>query len=100
MRNKLVKIALAASILLALTFTFSCSDDDKKEDPTWIPCDQAMTLYAQCSAAYGTEYAACDGDETCEKQATANQSKCMASACNGTSDEECMAYYMKECMPK
>ncbi len=99
MRNKLVKIILAASILLALTFSFSCSsDDDKKDDKgkTQFNCVE----YDNCNKEYEEGYVACndaDDYDDCTKKVVDKLSKCMKKPCNDISAEECRAYYEQQC---
>jgi len=93
MRNKLSKIALAASILFALAFTLSCSDDKD----SWLSCEAAGTLANKCDAeAYSTLNC---NDDACWDAADAKWEKCMidGGACGGASVEKCYEHYAKEC---
>jgi len=82
MRNKL-SIVSASILLLALAFTFSCSNDDKGGG--WLSCDEVEKL-----------------DETCGELGSyydPDYQQCMIKkgACNGTSAEECLEHYMEKC---
>jgi len=94
MRNKLVKIALAASIVLAWALTFSCSDDKD----SWLSCEAVSKLDDKCDKS---SYADCesDKDDACWDAADAKYEKCMidGGACNGASVEKCYEHYYKEC---
>jgi len=85
MRKKLVKIALAASIVLAWAFT-SCSDDKE----SWLTCEEFMVLGMSCAMQSGCS----DDDEDCPAL-----EKCMmdAGACGGASMKKCEEHYEKEC---
>jgi len=98
MRNKLVKITLAASVLLALAFTISCSDDDKD---TWLSCKEAKAVYDKCDKKYEADYKACNSDddyEACLNRVNDKTYKCfMDGACSGNSLEVCMEHYDQQC---
>ena len=86
--NKLIKIALAVSIVLAWAFT-SCSDDKE----TWLSCKEAGALVERCQAS--AMQSGCQ-DEACFKVAA---EKCVkdSGACNGLGLDECGQHYTKQC---
>jgi len=89
------KITLAAIFGLALAFTFSCSDDDKKGGD-WLTCEEGRVLEDKCRSKYSAERDACK-TEDCEDAVKAKQNKCIMDAiCNGHSEEECRSHY-KSC---
>jgi hypothetical protein len=93
MRNKLIKIALAASIVLAWALTFSCSSDEKE---SWLTCSEAATIYAQCTAT-GFQSGCTEEDEECPAA-----EKCITDSnlCGSASLSKCSDHYMKECFPE
>jgi len=88
------KIALAATFGLALTFTLSCSDDDKGG---WLTCEEYESFAQKCFSKYEAELYACKGNEACEDAVLDKMDKCFISAapnaCNGTSAEVCFDHY-------
>jgi len=91
----LSKIALVASILLALTFTFSCSSDDDKSD-SWLTCNEYKSISTKCQSEYGTDFEACFNDDdydTCTGAAKDKLDKCMIDACKGKDKNECISHY-------
>jgi hypothetical protein len=82
--SKLKFITLAASIMLALAFTLSCSDDKDDPPPTtgWLTCSEANKIVNNCKSK--------GGDVT----------KCIidSGACNGLTDiNKCQEHYDSEC---
>jgi len=98
MRTKLTKIALTATIVLALAFTLSCSSDDDDNNNNggggWLTtCEQFHNLFQQCDAKYQTEYNNCT-DSACEEKVDEKIDDCIsAGACNGTGFVECKQHY-------
>jgi len=91
------KIALAASIGLALVFTLSCSDDDKSGG--WVTCEEFFSIADKCRSKYKAESDACNGDDACEKAVDDKFNKCVESdACKGNSREECWSHYKSSCI--
>jgi len=87
---KKVRFLLAASLLLALAFTLSCSDDDKGGG--WLSCKEFFAHIDRCDDKYEKEYNTCS-DDACRDAVDANDTKCILDACNGTSKQECKAHY-------
>jgi len=87
---------LAASLLLALAFTLSCSDDKGG----WLTCKELYNLENKCYNKYKTEYNACDNgndNDECYDALDAKVDKCVIDdACNGTSMNKCEEHYYKE----
>jgi len=83
---------LAASILFALVFTLSCSDD--KGD--WLTCQELFSLEMKCEKKYDAEYDACT-TEACYDAVEAKMEKCfIGEACNGASERSCEKHYREE----
>jgi len=99
MRRQLTKIALLATIWLALAFTFSCSDDGEDPAPVWTSCEAVKEIVNTCDAQY--DYDACNGDAACQQQADEATTQCAINgvSCNGLNNEQCKAHYMQECYP-
>jgi len=78
MRNKLIKIILAASIVIAWALTFSCSDDKE----SWLSCKEIVNLYSECGGENSPGF-----------------EKCMINkgACNGASADKCDEDCVVEC---
>jgi len=92
MGKKLVKLALAASIVLAWAFT-SCSDDKGG----WLSCKEVSALGNKCYNKYESEADACN-DDACWDAVDAKIEQCVIKdACNGTSMSKCGEHYAKEC---
>ena len=90
----LSKIALTAGLLLALAFTFSCSDDDKGD---WLTCEEARSLSDKCWNKYEADLNACK-TEACEDAVYDKIDRCfMPDACHGTSDVVCDSHYRAAC---
>jgi len=91
MRHKLTKITLAASIALAMAFTFGCSDD---KDGGWLTCEELSSLVHKCTSNALGELMACNFDNACTNAVEAKIDACVAKdSCNGTSQNECQSYY-------
>ena len=92
------KIALVATFGLALAFTFSCSDDDKKGGG-WVTCEEFFSISDKCRSKYKAELDACNDEDDCVKAYKDKFNKCVESdACTGTSREECWAHYKSNCI--
>jgi hypothetical protein len=83
--SKLKLITLAASTMLAITFTISCSDDkDENKGGGWLSCPEAEKIRGECLAK---------GDPKDIKN-------CIISSgmCNGITDMSiCQDHYNEEC---
>jgi len=89
---KKIHFLLAASLLFALAFTLSCSDDKGG----WLTCKELETLSMKCYNNHKAEYDACKND-ACDEAVGAKIEQCIISdACNGTSMDKCKEHYYKE----
>jgi hypothetical protein len=100
MRNKLIKIALTASFGLAMSFTLSCSDDEKSSGGYLGTCQEMYALIKSCDTQYAAEFAACDALTATEMVAcwAALQPQvvgCYMAGCpSGTSEQVCQQHYL------
>jgi hypothetical protein len=93
--QKTYRFLLTASILLATTFTLSCSDDDSGGYPS---CSEMMKAYNACDSKYEAEYRACNENEACEDKVDNKMTECVKDeACGGNDVHECEDYYEENC---
>ena len=83
MKKRLTKFALSATLGFALTFTFSCSSDDKNDSGSkggWLTCQEFNSLIDRCEGIYKEDFDKVD--------------KCVIEGgCNGTQQAECSSHY-------
>ena len=94
----LKKITLAASVLLAITFTFGCSSDDDKG--SFGSCSEAVKAdetcrqdYSVCGSKPGSEL------DACEYELDGKTEKCLLDSgiCGNASFNECRFHFINEC---
>jgi len=89
---KRIHLLLVASLLFALAFTLSCSDDKSG----WLTCKELFSLADKCNKKYKAEFNACKTD-ACEEAVDAKVDQCVISdACNGVSEKQCAKHYQEE----
>jgi hypothetical protein len=92
MKSRFTKLALMATLALAIAFILSCSDD-KDEGGGWLTCSELDALRDRCESVWEAEYEACNND-ACRDAADTKEDKCLNDgACNGTSVDVCSAHY-------
>jgi hypothetical protein len=94
--KKAKMLSLTASLVLAITFTLSCSDDDSGGG--YISCSELHETIHICNDRYETEYEACKNNQDCKDGVEDKINNCMMDkTCGGNSLKECEAYYEDKC---
>jgi hypothetical protein len=83
---------LTAGIVLATTFTLSCSDDDS--GGSYLSCPEVMEAGEMCKSNYQAEFKACNNNADCEDRVDDKATDCLIDkACGGNSRSSCKAHY-------
>jgi len=90
---KRIHLLLVASLLFAVAFTLSCSED---KGGGWLTCQELIKLEDKCANTYEQKYDDCK-DRTCRDKVESEWEKCfIGDACNGASMNKCEKHYKDE----